>query len=98
MTGQDPNLTNVCSVHSHHEGQGKAVEGASSSVVHAMSSSPQLDKAHQGTKAVVNVCQVAQHCGLEPGSPTCHADITGQTCIHRAASSVVLLTCCMQTA
>ena len=66
---------------SHHEGQGKAVEGAGRSIIHAMSSSPQLDKAHQGTKAAVDVCQVAQHCGLEPGSPTCHAYVTVQTCM-----------------
>jgi len=96
MTGQDVNLANVCSVYSHHEGQGEAVEGAGRSIIHAMSSSPQLDKAHQGTKAAVNVCQVAQHCGLEPGCPTGHADITVQTCMHPAASSRVLMTCRLQ--
>ena len=72
----------------YHEGEREAVEGAGSSIVHAVSTSPQLDQPHQRAEAAVNVCQVAQHCGLEPCSPACHTDVTLNTC--KAESCIVI--------
>lgn len=63
-----------------HERECEAVEGAIGGVVEAVSASPELDQAHQGGEAGVNVSKVAQHRGLEPGSAACHADITLHAC------------------
>ena len=64
----------------HHEVEAEAVERPVLGAVQALHLSPQLDRAHQDLKALVNGHEVAQHLGLEAGCVASHTDITVQAC------------------
>ena len=63
-----------------HESECKAVEGARSGIIHAVSPCPQLHKPHQRGETGVDVSQVPQDCRLEPRCSARHTDITLNAC------------------